>query len=55
MAAGSTAGRPRSALDMVIAAIAQLNNCVLVTDDERHVPGIGFFNPLRGTSDKSRG
>src|SRR5437763_15969808 len=36
MAAGATAGRPRSALDMVIAAIAQSNNCVLVTDNERH-------------------
>src|SRR5437764_236834 len=29
MAAGATACRPRSALDMVIAVIAQSNNCVL--------------------------
>ena len=50
MAAGSTAGRPRSALDMVIAAIARSNNCILVTDNEKHFPAIDVFNPLRGTS-----
>jgi len=50
MAAGATAGRPRSALDMVIAAIAQSNNCVLVTDNERHFLGIDLLNPLRGAS-----
>lgn len=48
MAAGSSAGRPRSAFDMVIAAIARSNNCILVTDNERHFPGIDLFNPLRG-------
>ena len=53
MAAGTTAGRPRSALDMVIAAIAQSNNCVLVTDNEKHFPGIDLLNPLRGASGKS--
>lgn len=47
MAAGNTAGRPRSALDMVIAAIAQSNDCVLVTDNERHFPDIDLLNPLR--------
>ena len=46
MAAGNTAGHPRSALDMIIAAIAQSNNCVLVTDNERHFP-IDLLNPLR--------
>lgn len=55
MAAGSTAGRPRSGLDMVIAAIAQSNNCILVTDNERHFPGIDLLNPLRGTRDKKNG
>lgn len=52
MAAGSTAGRPRSALDMVIAAIAQSNSCVLVTDNERHFPDIELLNPLRGVGGK---
>lgn len=49
MATGNNAGRPRSGLDMVIAAIAQSNNCILVTDNERHFPGIDLLNPLRGT------
>lgn len=52
MAAGSAAGRPRSALDMVIAAIAQSNNCILVTDNEKHFPTIDIFNPLGGASSK---
>ena len=52
MAAGSAAGRPRSALDMVIAAIARSNNCILITDNEKHFPTIDVFNPLRGTSGK---
>lgn len=47
MAEGTRSGRPRSALDMVIASIAQVNDCVLVTDNERHFPGIKLFNPLR--------
>ena len=47
MATGNTAGHPRSALDMIIAAIAQSNNCVLVTDNERHFPDIDLLNPLR--------
>jgi toxin FitB len=49
MAAGNSTGRPRSALDTVIAAIAQSNNCVLVTDNERHFPGVELLNPIRGT------
>ncbi len=52
MATGNTSGRPRSALDMVIAAIAQSNNCMLVTDNERHFPGIDLLNPLRNASGK---
>ena len=50
MAAGTGAGRRRSGLDMVIAAIAQSNNCVLVTDNEKHFPTIEVFNPVRGAS-----
>lgn len=47
MAEGTRAGRPRSALDMQIAAIAQVNECLLVTDNEKHFAGIKIFNPLR--------
>lgn len=50
--AANTAGRPRSALDMVVAAIAQSNDCVVVTDNERHFSGIELINPLRGVSGK---
>lgn len=35
MADGKTKGRPRSGLDTIIAAIAQANECVVVTDNER--------------------
>ena len=40
-------GRPRSALDMIIAAIAEANDCVVVTDNERDFAGIEIVNPLR--------
>jgi toxin FitB len=48
MAEGTARGRPRSALDMIIAAIAGANACVLVTDNEkdfRH--SVEFMNPMR--------
>lgn len=47
MAEGARAGRPRSALDMILAAVAEANNCVLVTDNERHFAGLKFINPMR--------
>ena len=47
MAGGTSKGRPRSALDMIIAAIAEANGCVVVTDNERHFSGLKFVNPLR--------
>ena len=47
MADGSTRGRPRSALDMIIAAIAEANDCVVVTDNERDFEGLALVNPLR--------
>jgi predicted nucleic acid-binding protein len=48
MAEGSAAGRPRSALDMIIAAIAVAHDCVVVTLNERHFLGIvDLVNPLR--------
>ncbi len=47
MAAGKAMGRPRSALDMIIAAIAQANDCVVVTDNERNFPDVETINPIR--------
>ena len=47
MAEGTARGRPRSALDMMIAAIAEANQCVLVTDNEKHFVGLKIVNPLR--------
>lgn len=47
MAAGTAAGRPRSALDTMIAAIAEANRCVVVTDNEKDFAGIDIVNPLR--------
>lgn len=48
MAEGKAAGRPRSALDMIIAAIAGANDCIVVTDNEKDFAGIPFINPVRG-------
>jgi len=48
MAEGRAAGHPRSALDMMVAAIAEANGCTVVTDNERHfVPAVSIINPLR--------
>jgi predicted nucleic acid-binding protein len=48
MAEGRAAGRPRSGLDTIIAAIAAANGCVVVTDNERDFAGIEIINPIRG-------
>jgi predicted nucleic acid-binding protein len=50
MAEGTAAGKPRSALDMIIAAIAEANECVVVTDNERHFAGVKVINPLRNAT-----
>jgi toxin FitB len=47
MADGSTTGRPRSPLDMIIAAVAEANGCVVVTENERDFAGLKIVNPLR--------
>jgi predicted nucleic acid-binding protein len=47
MADGTAKGRPRSALDMIIAAIAEANDCVVATDNEKDFMGLKFVNPLR--------
>lgn len=47
MADGTKRGRPRSALDTIIAAIAVANGCVVVTDNERDFEGVQAINPMR--------
>lgn len=47
MAEGKARGRPRSALDAMIAAIAEANDCVVVTDNEKDFAGSEVLNPLR--------
>jgi toxin FitB len=47
MADGTAKGRPRSGFDTMIAAVAEANECVVVTDNERDFVGIKVVNPLR--------
>ena len=50
MAEGKAQGRSRSALDTIIAAIAEVNECIVVTDNEKDFIGVETFNPLRNTA-----
>jgi predicted nucleic acid-binding protein len=47
MADGTAKGRPRSALDMSVAAVAEANECVVVTDNEKDFAALKIVNPLR--------
>jgi len=47
MAEGTAKGRPWSALDTIIASIAQANDCIVVTDNERDFADMEIVNPLR--------
>ena len=47
MADGTAKGRPRSPLDMIVAAIAETNDCVVVAENERDFAGVKIVNPLR--------
>jgi predicted nucleic acid-binding protein len=47
MSEGRAVGKPRSDLDMIVAAVAEVNDCVVVTDNDKHFPGIEVLNPLR--------
>ena len=47
MADGKAKGRPRNPLDMIIAAVAEANNCLVVTENERDFAGLKIVNPLR--------
>ena len=50
MAEGKAAGRPRSALDMIIAAVASTNACLVVTENVKDFAGLRIVNPMRETS-----
>jgi hypothetical protein len=50
MAEGKAKGRPRSALDTIVAAVAETNACVVVTDNERDFADVEVINPLCATS-----
>jgi predicted nucleic acid-binding protein len=47
MAEGTVKGKPRSALDTIIAAIAESNDCIVVTDNEKDFADVKIVNPLR--------
>src|SRR6202051_1610123 len=47
MADGTAKGRPRSPLDTMIASIAEANECIVVTDNEKDFVDIEIVNPLR--------
>lgn len=46
MAEGRATGRPRSALDTIIAATAEVNGCVVVTANEKDFVGVEVVNPM---------
>ncbi|MCE7027490.1 PIN domain-containing protein [Jiella avicenniae] len=48
MSDATARGRPRSALDTIIAAVAAVNGCTVVTDNEKDFDGVEILNPLRG-------
>jgi toxin FitB len=47
MADGKKRGRPRSALDTIVAAIAQTAGCIVVTANERDFADIDVLNPMK--------
>ena len=47
MSQGTAKGKPRGALDTIIAATAAANDCLVVTENERDFPGTRLLNPTR--------
>jgi hypothetical protein len=47
MADGTAKGKPRSALDTIIAAVAEAADCIVVTDNEKDFADVKFINPLQ--------
>jgi predicted nucleic acid-binding protein len=54
MAEGTAKGRPRSPLDMIVAAVAEANDCVIVTENETHFAGLKIVNPMRSDQPSAR-
>jgi toxin FitB len=50
MAEGRAKGQPRSALDMIVTAVAEASGCIVVTDNERDFAGISILNPIRAAT-----
>ena len=48
MSKGRASGRPRSGFDMIIASIAEANECIVVTDNEKDFADVEILNPIRG-------
>jgi len=46
MAEGTASGRRRSPLDMIVAATAEANDCVVVTENKQDFAGLKIVNPL---------
>lgn len=47
MTDGKSSRRGRSGLDTIIAAIAEANGCIVVTDKEEGFVGVEIINPMR--------
>lgn len=48
MSEGRAARKPRSDLDMIVAAVAETNECVIVTDNEKHFSGLDVLIGRQG-------
>ncbi|CAH1653371.1 VapC ribonuclease Y4jK [Hyphomicrobiales bacterium] len=46
MADAKASGQPRSALARIIAAVAEANGCIVVTDNAKGFPGVEIINPM---------
>ena len=47
MAEGTATGCPRNGLDIIIAAVAEANDCIVVTNNQKDFAGLKILNPLR--------
>ena len=50
MADSKAKGRSRNTLDAIIAATAQANDCVVVTDNKKDFVDVEVVNPLRNAT-----
>lgn len=47
MVHAKASGRSRNALTTIIAAVAEANGCIVVTDNAKGFPGVEIVNPMR--------